>query len=118
MHPQLVREISPPERRCGYQCDPVMDLRCAPRSAESGAACSDIRAWDRSRIHRDTPALPFCHFVIKAQKPKHSHYPNEINTLGDHLRARRLTLGLTQKQMAQQLRIDETTVHNWETNHT
>jgi transcriptional regulator with XRE-family HTH domain len=61
--------------------------------------------------------LPFCHFAIKAEKPKHSAHPNEINTLGDRLRAKRLDLGLTQQQVAQRLGIDETTVHNWERNH-
>src|SRR5260370_6334363 len=61
-----------------------------------------------------TPALPFCHFKIRAEKPKHSDYPNEINTFGDHLRVKRLDLGLTQKQVAQELRVDESRLRSWE----
>ena len=39
-------------------------------------------------------------------------------TLADHLRRRRLTLKLLQRQVAEQLGVDKTSIHNWETNHT
>jgi hypothetical protein len=39
-------------------------------------------------------ALPFCHTELRASKPKPSHYPKQLNTLGDHIRTRRLDLRL------------------------
>jgi len=51
---------------------------------------------------------------LRAAKPKSSHYPKELNTLGDHIRQRRLDLGLFQKQVAEQIGVDKTTVSNWE----
>jgi transcriptional regulator with XRE-family HTH domain len=40
--------------------------------------------------------------------------PEELNSLGDHLLRRRLTLRLLQRQVAQQLGVDKTIIHNWE----
>lgn len=37
-----------------------------------------------------------CHVTLSAVKPRHRAYPEEINT-GDHLRKRRLDLGLLQR---------------------
>jgi len=34
--------------------------------------------------------------------------------LGDHIRKRRLDLGLFQKQVAERIGVDKTTVYNWE----
>jgi len=62
--------------------------------------------------------LPFCHVELRAAKPKHERYPNEINTLGDHLRSHRLDLNLLQVQVAEQIDVDKTTVCNWESNAT
>jgi site-specific DNA recombinase len=42
--------------------------------------------------------------------------PEQLNTLGDHLLRRRLTLKLLQKQVAKQLGVDEASVYNWENN--
>jgi transcriptional regulator with XRE-family HTH domain len=39
-----------------------------------------------------------------------------INTLGDHIPNRRLDLNLIQKQVAEQLGVDEMTITNWERN--
>ena len=62
------------------------------------------------------PALPFCHAELRASKPKPTHYPKQVNTLGDQIRARRLDLNLLQRQVAEQIGVDEATVHNWEGN--
>jgi transcriptional regulator with XRE-family HTH domain len=62
--------------------------------------------------------LPFCHFELRAPKPKPSCYPKEINTLGDHIRARRLDLKLLQKEVAEQIGVHELTITNWEGNAT
>ena len=44
--------------------------------------------------------------------------PEQLNTLGDHLLRRRLTLKLLQRQVAEQLGVDKTSIYNWETNRT
>jgi DNA-binding transcriptional regulator YiaG len=42
--------------------------------------------------------------------------PEKLETVGDHIRRRRLTLKLLQRQVAQQLGVNGATVTNWETN--
>ena len=44
--------------------------------------------------------------------------PEQLNTLGDHLLRRRLMLKLLQRQVAEQLGVDKTSIYNWETNRT
>ena len=51
---------------------------------------------------------------MRGQKPLPSTYPTELHTVGDHLRKRRLDLGLLQRQAAGQLGVDASTVTNWE----
>ncbi len=62
------------------------------------------------------PALPFCHAVLRVARPKSERYPEEIKNLGDHIRARRLDLGLLQKQVAEQIGVCPATITNWERN--
>ncbi len=62
--------------------------------------------------------MPFCHFTLKGRKPLPEAYPTQLATLGDHLRKRRLDLGLLQKELAQRLAVHENTVNGWETNRT
>ena len=91
-----------------------MDQRCDQRNAAFATASNDTHAWGHSKSHKDTPALPFCHRVIRAKKPKDSAYPNKIRTLSDRLRAKRLDLGLYQKDIAQLLGVSENSVCYWE----
>ena len=63
-------------------------------------------------------SLPFCYVHIRGQKPFPAEYPTEFRTLGDHIRKRRLDLGLLQKQVAAQIGTDNTTIANWELGHT
>jgi transcriptional regulator with XRE-family HTH domain len=65
----------------------------------------------------DIPALPFCRVSLKGQKPIPKPYPRQLKTLGDHLRKKRLDLKLLQKEVALILGVDETTIDNWENNH-
>ena len=51
--------------------------------------------------------------TLKAPRPL-SNYPKLLGTLGDHIKSRRLALGLFQKQLANDLRTDETTLFRWE----
>jgi DNA-binding XRE family transcriptional regulator len=62
--------------------------------------------------------LPFCHIQLAARKPLPPAYPSELRTLGDHLRKRRLDLGLLQCDVAEKLQVNPMTVCNWETNRT
>ena len=62
--------------------------------------------------------MPFCHFEAKAAKPKPDYYPKALNTLGDHIRARRIDLGLFQSAVAEQIGVHELTITNWERNTT
>ena len=60
--------------------------------------------------------MPFCHAELRASKPKPEGYPKELNTLGDHIRSRRLDLKLLQKHVADRVGVDEATITNWERN--
>jgi transcriptional regulator with XRE-family HTH domain len=58
--------------------------------------------------------LPTCQITLKADRPK--PYPKELNTLGDHLKKKRLDLGLLRKEAAQIIGVNPTTIRNWEIN--
>ena len=60
--------------------------------------------------------MPFCKVTLKAKKPASVSYPKTLNTLGDHLRKRRLDLKLLQKELAQKIGVDKTSIYNWENN--
>jgi transcriptional regulator with XRE-family HTH domain len=60
--------------------------------------------------------LPFCHVRLSAPKPQQKAYPKQLKTLGDHLRKRRLDLGLLQKEVAEQLGVDTASICKWESN--
>ena len=62
--------------------------------------------------------MPFCHVHLRGQRPLPPAYPRQLRTLGDHLRKRRLDLGLLQKDVARQLGANADTVKNWEVGHT
>jgi transcriptional regulator with XRE-family HTH domain len=55
--------------------------------------------------------LPRSHSLTSRTRP-----PEKLETLGDHLRRRRLTLKLIQRQVAQEIGVDASSIHNWETN--
>src|ERR1700720_743605 len=91
-----------PECRCG---------RATARTLLTGTAglammCKHSPSADRRENRKGIPALPFCHLRLSTQKPKSSVYPKELKTLGDHIRRRRLDLGLLQRQVAQLISVD------------
>lgn len=45
-------------------------------------------------------------------------YPKQRKHLGDHLRAKRIDLGLLRKEIAVRIGVDTATVTNWELGHT
>jgi len=53
--------------------------------------------------------LPRHHKLRNRNRP-----PEELNTLGDHLLRRRLVLKLLQRQVAEQIGVDKTSITNWE----
>jgi len=62
--------------------------------------------------------LPFIHLTLKTPKPLNPAHPEELNTLGDHIRKRRLDLGMHQKDVAALVNATTSTVTNWEKNRT
>ncbi len=64
----------------------------------------------------DEPAalvLPRLHRISSRNRP-----PEQLNTLGDHLLRRRLTLKLPQRQVAEQIGVKECSISNWEKDRT
>ena len=74
------------------------------------------RDEDCRSCRRDRVALPFCHLTLTAPKP--SNIPQILKTWGDHLLKRRLELGLLQREVAQILGVNETSVYDWEKHRT
>jgi len=66
--------------------------------------------------HFHTLMLPFCHLTLKAPKPFTSDYPLQIESMGDHIRKRRLDIKLLQKEAAKRIGVNETTIWFWENN--
>jgi transcriptional regulator with XRE-family HTH domain len=60
--------------------------------------------------------LPFCHVTLRGQKPRPPGYPDVPKTLGDHLRKRRLDLGISQRALSERLRVSKRSVETWERN--
>ena len=61
-------------------------------------------------------SYPFTNITLSAQKPPHPAYPDVISTIGDHIRKRRLDLGLLQKEVAERIGVDADTIMHWERN--
>ena len=61
-------------------------------------------------------ALPFTSLRLVAPRPRAlpRGYPTSLSTLGDHIRRRRLDLGLMQRTVAEQLGVRVETVGLWE----
>ncbi len=61
--------------------------------------------------------LPFCELSFSVPKPADPRIPSEIVTLGDHLRKRRIELGLTLKQVGEKFGVVDITIVDWEQGH-
>lgn len=57
-----------------------------------------------------------CHFTLLAKIPPSRAYPVSLDTLGDHIRKKRLDVKLLQKAVANIRGVDTTTINNWEGN--
>ena len=71
-----------------------------------------------SRLHSHVcnPFLPFGPLSLKASKIK--DFKEHPETLGEHLKKRRLELGLLQREVAKELRIPVASYFNWEKGYT
>jgi DNA-binding XRE family transcriptional regulator len=58
------------------------------------------------------PALPFCKITLITTKP--TKIPQNSQTWGEHIKKRRLELGLFQLQVAEIIGVTESTINNWE----
>ena len=69
---------------------------------------------DDYKIRKGIPALPYSKSHNSVARPKSRLYPKELKTIGDHIRAWRITSGLLQKDAARILSVCEDTVVGWE----
>ena len=58
--------------------------------------------------------MPFCRLTLRAPKPKPDGYPQHPETLGEHIRKRRMDLGFFQRQAAAEIGVSTATLWNWE----
>ena len=72
---------------------------------------------DRRNNRTGRVAWTFCHIQLNSQKSLSPFYPHHLRILGDHLRKRRLDLGLLQKEIAKEIGVNKSTITNWELNH-
>lgn len=63
-------------------------------------------------------ALLFCRVRLEGKKPRDKAYPNEVKTIGDAIRKRRLDLALGQRDVAEIFGCTQSSVVNWEKGHT
>jgi len=72
----------------------------------------------RKPIRDNSHALPCYYLTLKARKPRNPSYPEDLKTLGDPIRKRRLDLGMLQRDVAMLVNAITSTVTNWEKNRT
>ena len=53
------------------------------------------------------------HVTLKAQKRSNKLYPTSLQTIGDHIKKRRLDLNLTHKQAAKLIGVQDDSICNW-----
>ena len=57
--------------------------------------------------------MPFCRVTLKAGWQS-AAYPKSLNHLGDHVRKRRLDLGLSQREAARRIGVNKRAIQDWE----
>lgn len=70
------------------------------------------------KIRKDIPALPFSRAEQKVHKPLGNKYIDNPTTVGEHIRNRRLELGLLQKDIAEIFKVSIDSVTYWEVGRT
>lgn len=67
--------------------------------------------------HNPMAVTPFCKVRLRGQKsppPPLPGYPQTLQTIGDHIRKRRLDLRLSMRALAEQLGVDTSAIFDWE----
>ena len=59
-------------------------------------------------------SFPFMNVVISAPKPLPEGYPEHVTSVGDHIRKKRMDLGLYQRHVAETIGVSEGAVELWE----
>jgi transcriptional regulator with XRE-family HTH domain len=117
---------------CAGLLEPLHASQCGRAAAQRGdfgnvaasAGCRCNRVGYHRENHRGRGAYPFTNnsntvkTAYKIEIPYEIQTPKELTeepiTLGDHLRRRRLELGLYQKDVASQIGVTTSTIWNWE----
>ncbi|GAB3430706.1 hypothetical protein GCM10027516_38510 [Niabella aquatica] len=60
--------------------------------------------------------MPIGNIQLRGKKPENRAYPKELLTYGDHIRKRRLDLGMSQSEVAKIMNVQTDTITNWELN--
>ncbi len=84
---------------------------------EGDGSVQYVRDLSLSPMRNAGVVLPFCELSFSVPKPPDSRIPREIVTLGDHLRKRRIELGLTLKQVGEKFEVGPKRVLCWEQGH-
>lgn len=58
--------------------------------------------------------MPFCHIELSVDRPTPCGYPADPQTVGEHLRKRRMDLELCQKEVAAEIGVGKSSIANWE----
>ena len=98
----------------GDQPKQVADSRPLPHARKRDRKGRGHRKYATiPRPRGEGAGLPFCRVTLKASWQPAS-YPKELRHLGDHVRKRRLDLGLTQAEAARRIGVDKQAIKLWE----
>lgn len=82
-----------------------------------GPQAQSLEGWlKKPQGHGCVPFLPLVQLI--ASIPVVLPYPDELKTIGDHIRKVRFERGLLQKEVADLVSVNMATIVNWEKNHT
>ena len=62
-------------------------------------------------------SLQICAWTLRSKKFRNPSYPQELVTIGDHIRAARLDRNLFQRDVAKAIGVSESTLLDWEKHH-
>ncbi len=99
-------------RACRYGRAP--DRRSATGSARRAATSNGTRGAGHPGGHNPRGSVPFCYLRLSAPIPPDPAYPTKLVTVGNHIRKRRLDLGLLQREVATKVGISNQTLQYWE----
>jgi DNA-binding XRE family transcriptional regulator len=71
---------------------------------------------DGYRSHTYIVSLPIGNIQLRGKVPENKAIPKELVSYGDHIRKRRIKLGLSQSEVARIINVQTDTITNWELN--